>query len=200
VWFNALTHFTEIIPMAKKKPFIDREKVAYTKKHFRLALARLLKDDKPMVLVGCHEQAICHRLAVYLEGLFPLYSIDCEYNRSMTTDKDFDSKELTGTMRPDTVIHERLSNDHNLFALEAKAGKKGHSKRDRQKIENLVDSDKYHYNLGALLWIQNHKKHLQGRGVIRIKLKWYEGKEIVEESVDPIAISEDEMRIVDQRK
>src|ERR1022692_2487198 len=122
----------EAIPMAKNVIIInqeweDSEKVGYTKNQFRLALARLLHDDKPMILVGCHEQAICHRLAVYLEGCFPLYSIDCEYNRSMMTDKDFDSEELTGRMRPDTIIHERLSEENNLLALEAKTGKRGHS-------------------------------------------------------------------------
>lgn len=170
------------------RPF--KERVEYTKRAFLWALMKPLQDGLDLIVVGCHEQAICHRLAVYLEGLFPAHSIDCEYNRSVTNDKDFDSEELTGPMRPDIVAHKRLNNGSNQFALEGKAGRRGHSKRDRQKITNLVDSDRYDYGLGALLWIQNSKPHLEGRGEARINLLWYEGRKYAEQPVDPAACRE----------
>jgi hypothetical protein len=37
----------------------------------------LLKCDLILVAIGAHEQAICHRLAVYLEP-FSALNVDCE--------------------------------------------------------------------------------------------------------------------------
>jgi len=40
-----------------------------------------MSRDLTLLAIGAHEQAICHRLAVYLEYWFSTYEIDCEYNR-----------------------------------------------------------------------------------------------------------------------
>ncbi len=40
-----------------------------------------LERDWDLIALGCHEQAIAHRIAVYLERRFKTFSTDCEYNR-----------------------------------------------------------------------------------------------------------------------
>lgn len=79
------------------------------------ALADLLKHDLDLIAIGGHEQAICHRLAVYLERRTDLH-VDCEYNRDMEA-----TKYVAENLRKvDVIIHERLSSSYNLLAVEAK--------------------------------------------------------------------------------
>jgi hypothetical protein len=86
----------------------------------KTALNTLLDRDLDLLAMGAHEQAICHRLAVYLEAMTDL-NVDCEYDRDMMR-----RKMLTGgkLFRPDIIIHRRLSNENNLLVVEAKAGRR----------------------------------------------------------------------------
>ncbi len=67
-----------------------------------------------------HEQAITHRLSVYLElsNVFSGYTIDCEYNRHLYHTKKTDSN--GDTFRPDIIIHERRTDQNNLIYIEVK--------------------------------------------------------------------------------
>ena len=39
------------------------------------------RDKNSLVDVKVHESAINHRIAVYMEGKFRDYAVDCEYNK-----------------------------------------------------------------------------------------------------------------------
>lgn len=44
------------------------------------ALGELRNRDLFLLANDVHEQSITHRLAMYLQSLFPLHNVDCEYN------------------------------------------------------------------------------------------------------------------------
>ncbi|MEK8048535.1 hypothetical protein [Ideonella margarita] len=94
------------------------------------ALDRLIEIDQYLLDANCSERSLTHRLAVHLEGEFPQYSVDCEYNRDgfdvkrlqlserqiRVSDEDLDAV----TVFPDIAVHVRGSNAHNLLVIEMK--------------------------------------------------------------------------------
>ncbi|KJC36726.1 hypothetical protein UB31_35700 [Bradyrhizobium sp. LTSP849] len=60
---------------------------------------KLLKRDLILLAIGAHEQAICHRLAVYLEPFSDL-NVDCEYNRQRVHPKSI----RDGKIKPDILM------------------------------------------------------------------------------------------------
>lgn len=91
------------------------------------ALDQLVSKDIDILSIDVNERAISHRLAVYLETLFPDWNVDCEYNRNHSDPKmldiprrkiatdDIDAR----TVFPDIIIHRR-NNDNNLLVIEMK--------------------------------------------------------------------------------
>ncbi len=61
-------------------------KIAYefdeVKSRLISALFALWEKDRHLLKYDASERSITHRLAVHLEGLFPEYDVDCEYNRN----------------------------------------------------------------------------------------------------------------------
>ncbi len=100
------------------------------RQYLEAAVREALTRDWDLVANGCHEQAISHRIAVYLEKYFPEFSTDCEYNR-----REFKSKSFTNAhgkeqeMRPDIVVHHRI-NPVNILAVEVKANGSSDSPND----------------------------------------------------------------------
>ncbi len=113
------------------------------------AISKFIGKDKPLLSMGAHEQAISHRIAVYLEDLFPEenLNIDCEYNKHLDSRKvvdlsefiDLENYESCGCntcrkiettrdikeleereFRPDILVHHRGYNDHNQIVIEVK--------------------------------------------------------------------------------
>ena len=84
----------------------------------REALKLLVAKDKQVLLrVDIYEPTISHRIAVYLEDLFPGFDIDCEYNKNLLGDK----KDVNGKkIRPDIIIHKRMTNETNCVMMEVK--------------------------------------------------------------------------------
>jgi hypothetical protein len=91
------------------------------------AMRCLIKNDRHLLSVEANERSLTHRLAVYLEQLFPEYHVDCEYNRSREVAKRLQSfpqtvagNDLEGTtVYPDIIIHHR-GTDTNFLVIEAK--------------------------------------------------------------------------------
>ncbi|GAA6167230.1 hypothetical protein NBRC116591_10400 [Sessilibacter corallicola] len=52
------------------------------------AIDSFLSDESQLLVNNSSEQAITHRLAVILEGLFEDWNVDCEYNRNQSTIKN----------------------------------------------------------------------------------------------------------------
>lgn len=135
-------------------------KIDDIKSRLKSALKTLSQNDKHLFDINAHEQTITHRLAVYLEGLFIGYDVDCEYNR-----KEEDPKKINDKLiKPDIIVHRRgkgnCENYDNLLAIEVK--KNWDSEEDRVKLEGLtIEDGGYEYQLGCFLVLNkdNQKNH-----------------------------------------
>ncbi len=67
------------------------------------AINSLLDRDADLLKRDVREEAISHRLAVYLEPLFPDYNVDAEYNKH-GDDPKYYSKSKRGGFRPDILV------------------------------------------------------------------------------------------------
>ena len=124
-----------------------------------MALEQLLENDGYLFHNQANERSLCHRLALYMEGLFKGYSVDCEYNRSAEESKrmKFDveevekglgnknsSKDLEAkTVYPDIIVHKRGDNSDNLVVIEAKKDTNKDSDNDKIKIKKYMNQLKY---------------------------------------------------------
>jgi len=97
------------------------------------------------------EWATAHRLAVYLEGIFPDFSIDCEYNK-MGPDYDPKHDSNNNHKRPDIIIHKRgdIHIESNLLIIELKMN--NGEDEDESKLLDFTDTPrgnrKFQYQLG----------------------------------------------------
>lgn len=114
---------------------------------------------------GVHEQAISHRIAVYLETLFEGFHVDCEYNKHLESTKrinvDLNSENTCKSckeklFRPDILIHKRGKNDKNIIAIEIKKNK--NCPFDEEKLKALTNKDDdYKYKLGVFIYFHNNE-------------------------------------------
>jgi hypothetical protein len=135
----------------------------------------LLKRDLMLLAIGAHEQAICHRLAVYLET-FAALNVDCEYNRQRVHSKSI----RDGRIKPDILIHKRMDDRFNVMVLEAKA-RAATSARDKQKLEAMLAiRGMYRYALGVYLHVENKRSRILKTGKVRLSLRWHGSDEVRE--------------------
>lgn len=100
------------------------------------ALKSLCEHDLLLFESDASERAICHRLALYLQDVFPDFHVDCEYNRHHNEPdlrkrlRSDDVLRASGrrpeiddddsvTVFPDIIVHRRNTNE-NLLVIEAK--------------------------------------------------------------------------------
>ena len=129
------------------------------------AVEEFLKRDSNLLDVTAHEQAISHRIAVYLEHFFqwrPGLNIDCEYYKHLDTSKTGDldvsyfeamrskfgececrscthpefEKFPNKLLRPDILVHSRGNDNANLIVIEIK--REGVCAFDLTKLEALT--------------------------------------------------------------
>lgn len=111
------------------------------------AIRTLWERDGDLLRCGAHEQAITHRLALYMEPFFPNMHVDCEYNRDMS-----ETKRINGVVvRPDIIVHQR-GTANNLVALEVKTDH-SHASRgtDREKLKALRNEHDYRWTALILI-------------------------------------------------
>lgn len=149
------------------------------KQRVKLAVRLFTLNDKKLLELKAHEQAVSHRIAVYLECLLKGYNIDCEYNKhgdlSKKIDVDLqkiDIKDLEGCpctackkilkkeasseieerfFRPDILVHTRNTDENNYIAIEIKKNK--FCPFDEAKLLALTDKKgNYEYKLGVFLY------------------------------------------------
>ena len=102
----------------------------------RDAQEELERNDSNLLLEGVLEVAIAHQLACYLKPRFYGYSMDIEYDRQGRNPKRVGA--LDKRIRPDIVIHERSTNDHNLLVVECKkSSSRAGSSDDKKKLAAL---------------------------------------------------------------
>lgn len=142
-------------------------------------LDKLVENDTYLLKNDISEWAITHRLAVYLEGKFSGYSVDCEYNGyvgsdnnkkyililkerakelKISRDSDVEDEEFINRhVYPDIVIHKRGNNTDgaNLLIIEVKKSTSKIDKSyDMEKLSRYTSSDydnKLNYKLGAFI-------------------------------------------------
>lgn len=131
----------------------------------------LVQYDIDLIKTQPKEECINHKLAQYLEQvmkekkLLGICAVDIEYNKY----KEDKKKPSNGrNIRPDIIAHERKSgNRNNLIVIEAK--KLYDSKKDRDKVTDLVNSENYQYATGAVI------SYFPKRKYVRIKFFKQEG-------------------------
>jgi hypothetical protein len=127
--------------------------------HLLDALRTFVRQDSYLLSHDLHERTLTHKLAEYLQPLFPDWNVDCEYNRDGHDPKRVrfappppQNEDEGSNVFPDIIIHRRGTNDHNLLIIEAKKsrdGGQGIDERDRQKVEAFIRDLRYRY--GALV-------------------------------------------------
>lgn len=166
------------------------ERISFLKANLIKAIDIALVADAALIAVGAHEQAVCHRIAFYLETLLPerakvppdplaedWITVDCEYNRYGGDPKTFapDVGKLPKKFRPDILVHSRLYAENNLVAVEAKplGTPKREREKDKKRIEKLVNEGKYAYKLGAVITICSTKGYIKKKKQAAITISWY---------------------------
>jgi hypothetical protein len=124
----------------------------------RRAIEQLVLYDAKLLRIDCNERSITHRLAMYLQGEFEGWNVDCEYNRdhhapdhvkrltplleSISSD-NADAK----TVFPDIIVHHRETSD-NLLVIEVKKSRNMEpDTRDKQKLKAFKKELHYCYAL-----------------------------------------------------
>lgn len=136
-----------------------------------MALTRFLEEDLKLIEYRVKEEALSHRLGCYLQELFPGYSVDCEYDKYGESVK----KEAYGSgIRPDIIVHERGTQDNNIFVVEIKKRNRP-SAWDVKKLKRLTSSRgrkyRYNYRLDAFIGFSPNDSE--------ITLEWFErGKHV----------------------
>lgn len=100
------------------------------------ALSDLLENDHGLLDIDANERSITFRLAMYLQPLFPEWTVDCEFNRDGVEPKRLGHLELypdsedeeARTVFPDVIVHRR-GTEQNYLVMEFK---KSTSHVDRQ--------------------------------------------------------------------
>lgn len=96
-------------------------------KKVKEALNQFLHNDFELLQINANERTLTHRVALYLQNLFPNFHVDCEYNRDDHEPKDM---QLPGgqpdqydthaqTVYPDIIIHHRRTTE-NILVMEFK--------------------------------------------------------------------------------
>lgn len=150
------------------------------------AVMLFMQNDVDLLEGSVHEQAISHRIGVYLEGVFESESldIDCEYNKHLNEPKKIDLYDLDPVLckecgcdscrfvvkgnlnevlergfRPDILLHLRGTDERNLIAIEVKKDKE--CPFDEAKLRALTmlrsNDGEYGYKLGVFIWFAGNK-------------------------------------------
>jgi len=132
------------------------------------AMAQVIARDFELLEDGRSERAVAHRLAVYLEGEFPAWHVDCEFNRQgdgRASDGQRDRKQVSSEpplleeskegsgvaeVDPDIIVHRRRKR-LNLLAIEVKAVTSAGIKRDRVKLRKYLSEPELNYTFAALV-------------------------------------------------
>lgn len=73
--------------------------VAEVERKISVAIKKLYCRDGYLLKHGLHEQAISHRLAIYLQEQFSDYDVDCEWNKVFDKDKKVSPQRLIEPMK-----------------------------------------------------------------------------------------------------
>ena len=126
------------------------------------AIERLMEHDRDLLVLNVSERCVSHRLALYLQELFPELNVDCEYNRNGPDTKQLKPPPIpfywdddeSKSVFPDILVHRRNYPDRNVLVVEMKKTANGIlANFDRAKLDAFTRPD-YNYALGAFIVFQ----------------------------------------------
>ena len=127
---------------------------------------KFLQAEKRPLQPGANERAFAHRLAVHMEGSFPGWDVDCEYNKHGMNIKALegiqacDEQKRTDRIYPDVIVHKRTNDspiEENLLVIEMKRNDEC-DPCDKRKLQLLTDlGGEYKYQLGLYINIQDNQ-------------------------------------------
>ena len=111
----------------------------------------LLKRDRVLLELDANERSLTHKLAEYLQGEFPDWDVDCEYNRDGDTPKRLSVQTISTndtdahTVFPDIIIHYR-NTKKNLVVIEAKKkSRTADGSADKKKLKAYMTEHHYQF-------------------------------------------------------
>ena len=131
------------------------------------AMHLLYRKDHFLITNSTSERSITHKLAEYIQQLFPHWHVDCEYNRlGLGLPKSLPDQ---ATSYPDIIIHQR-NTITNLLVIEAKSiHSADHSDaHDKEKIKKYIEDPEYKYRFG--LWLCFHDE------LSNAVMNWFENR------------------------
>jgi hypothetical protein len=134
---------------------------ADVKERIITAYLMVIKNDSHLLEADANERSMTHKLAEYLQKVFPEYNVDCEYNRNGLDPKrinefkkDIQSDDINAvTVYPDIIIHHRGSTD-NFLVIEAK--KTNNPGNDKGKLLTYKKDLHYQYAIFVQFPVGNH--------------------------------------------
>ena len=143
-----------------------------------LALDTFYEKDKYFIDNDLHERSMTHKLAIYLEGLFKEYDVDCEYNKNISKSKKIhdieykiqeirkiekDEYKDSVVVFPDITIHKRGNKLKNLLVIEVK--KDNAIKNNKSKLEEIdifklkaYTTEDLNYRYGIYINLKNSRE------------------------------------------
>lgn len=136
------------------------------KEKVKIALGMLLENDVFLLEHDVNERSISHKLADYLQQLFPDYNVDCEYNRIGKDKLDYEwvvkkldlnisdlksDDDKAVTVFPDIVVHSR-GEKANLLVIEMKKEDLDYT-QDIRKLKAFTSKEQLGYSIGCFIQI-----------------------------------------------
>lgn len=136
------------------------------------AVEKLCMWDVHLLRVNSSEQSITHRLGVYMQGEFPAWHVDCEYNRVGTEPKTHAGEKKPKLVIPDVVVHHRNEVD-NLLAIEVKkhGDRRGHAD-DLSRLKEFRNSLAFQYQYTLFLALRTGGPHNSGAEYWVAYMEW----------------------------
>lgn len=123
------------------------------------ALLVFVEAEATLLEVGVNERSITHKMAEYLQQVFPGWNVDCEYNRLgygvkyLPEPTQADTDDADGqTIFPDIIVHRRKERA-NLLVIEVKKTT-NNRQGDELKLRGLTAlQGEYGYEVGLHLFV-----------------------------------------------
>jgi hypothetical protein len=124
---------------------------------------KIIKYDRRLLELSCHEQATAHQIGCYLKKYYSDWNIDCEYDRKGTVQKELPDTGKTDRIRLDIIIHRREKKE-NLLCIETK--KRSRPKKEfetaKKKLQDLTDRNGYYgYRFGLLMILKKKEPYIE---------------------------------------
>lgn len=146
-----------------------------------IAVNQLSKNDLWLLNNNLNERTIAHKLAEYLQQIFPEYHVDCEYNRDVEQNSGLrkvnilkeryeaiknevvDGASIDVSVFPDIIIHKRGTNNFDMLIIELKKSKNTSNEArefDIEKLHSFTDQSERNtlkYNYGVFLILETRE-------------------------------------------